>query len=172
MHPYGAFARRLPGRTAVLGVLLLASAGPGAAATAVGQLQVSVTITAECQVSSTAALSFGSHGVLAAALDATGTITVQCTDTTPYDIALGPGTGAGATIAARKLTGSGGATITYGLYRDAARTQAWGETIDSDTQAGTGDGTAQSFTVYGRIPAQTTPVADTYQDDVAITVTY
>jgi spore coat protein U-like protein len=165
--------RRLPGRSAaVCALLVLLSAGPSAAATAVGELQVSVTITAECQVASTAALSFGSHGVLASTLDATGTISVQCTDTTPYAIALGTGNGAGATIAARKLTGGGGATITYGLYRDAGRTQAWGETIDSDTQAGTGDGTAQSFTVYGRIPAQTTPVADTYQDTVAITVTY
>jgi len=38
--------------------------------------------------------------------------------------------------------------------------------------ANTGTGSSQSFTVYGRIPTQTTPSPDTYTDTITVTVTY
>ncbi len=70
------------------------------------------------------------------------------------------------------MTGAGGATIGYTLYRDAARTQLWGTTTGADTFAGTGAGVAQSVTVYGRVPAQATPAPGVYADTVNVTVTY
>ena len=48
----------------------------------------------------------------------------------------------------------------------------WGTTIGTDTVTGTGNGTAQAITVYGRVPPQTTPPAATYNDTVNVTVTY
>ncbi len=50
--------------------------------------------------------------------------------------------------------------------------QPWGNTIGTNTVAGTGDGTQTNYTVYGRVPAQTTPSAGFYSDTVVATVTY
>jgi len=104
-------------------------------------------------------------------VDQTSTLQVTCTNTTPYNIGLDAGTGSGATVASRKLT-SGGATVNYTLYSDTGRTTVWGTTIATDTVAGTGNGAAQSYTVYGRIPTQTTPAPGNYADTITVTVTY
>ena len=67
---------------------------------------------------------------------------------------------------------NGAQTITYGLYQDAARSNPWGNTIGTNTAAGTGTGSNQALTVYGRVGAQTTPSRGTYSDSVVVTVTY
>jgi spore coat protein U-like protein len=145
--------------------------GVAYAATATSTFTVDVTIQAQCLINSASNMSFGTRGVLSANVDQTSTIVVQCTDTTTYDIGLDAGTGAGASVATRKLTG-GGATIDYRLYSNAGRTTVWGNTVATDTVAATGNGAAQSYTVYGRIPAQTTPAPAAYSDTITITVTY
>ena len=66
---------------------------------------------------------------------------------------------------------SGANRITYGLFRNSARTQGWFNTAGT-TQAGTGTGSAQTLPVYGRVGAQTTPPPGTYSDTVTVTVTY
>ena len=48
----------------------------------------------------------------------------------------------------------------------------WGNTVGTNTIAGTGSGGSQSYTVYGRVPPQTTPAAATYTDTITVTVTY
>jgi spore coat protein U-like protein len=65
-----------------------------------------------------------------------------------------------------------GSTVTYGLYRDSARSQAWGSTAGVDTVSGTGTGLTQTLTVYGRVAPQTTPTPGTYSDTIIATVTY
>jgi spore coat protein U domain-containing protein, fimbrial subunit CupE1/2/3/6 len=152
-------------------IALAATNGNAQAATATTSFQVQLTIEAQCLINSASTLSFGTQGVLSANVDQTSTIQVQCTDTTTYTIGLDAGTGVGATVATRKLTG-GGSTINYSLYTNSGRTSVWGTTIGSDTVASTGTGAAQSFTVYGRIPAQTTPTPATYTDTITVTVTY
>ena len=96
---------------------------------------------------------------------------MSCTNTTPYNIGLDAGTGSGATVATRKMT-SGGATVSYSLYSDSAHATVWGNTIGTDAVAGTGNGTGQNYTVYGRVPPQTTPAPGTYTDTITVTVTY
>ena len=66
----------------------------------------------------------------------------------------------------------GSATVTYSLYSDSGRTTVWGNTVGTNTVAGVGNGASQSYTVYGRVPAQTTPAAATYTDTITVTVTY
>jgi len=66
----------------------------------------------------------------------------------------------------------GANTVTYGLYRDAARTLPWGATIGVNTASGTGSGLAQNLTVYGRIAPQTTPQPASYSDTIIVTVGY
>ena len=149
---------------------LLASV-PSHAATTTSTFTVQITVTSSCVINSAAMLNFGSQGVITANVDQTTTLSVQCTNTTPYNIGLDVGTGSGATVAARKMTG-GGATITYSLYSNAARTTVWGNTVGTNTVAATGTGAAQSYTVYGRVPAQTTPAPASYTDTITVTVTY
>lgn len=128
------------------------------------------TINADCNVSATN-INFGTVGALVSNVDATGSVTAQCTSTTPYNIGLSAGSGAGATVANRKMT-SGVKTVNYSLYTDSGRTTVWGNTVGTNTNSGTGTGSNQVFTVYGRVPAQTTPAPGTYTDTIVVTVTY
>jgi spore coat protein U-like protein len=148
---------------------MLSSAVYGATTTSTFQVQI--TIQANCTIVSAAALNFGTAGVLTANVDQTSTIQVQCTNTTPYNIGLDAGTGTGATVAVRKMT-NGANTINYSLYSDSGHTTVWGNTIGTNTVSATGDGAAQSYTVYGRVPPQTTPAPATYTDTITVTVTY
>jgi spore coat protein U-like protein len=114
-------------------------------------------------------INFGRHGVRDENVDENGGVDVTCTPGTTYNVGLNNGlNGDGPTE--RRMT-LGGQTVTYGLYRDAARSQPWGNTIGSDTVPGTGAGTAQNITVFGRVPPQTTPPPGTYTDTVVVTVT-
>jgi spore coat protein U-like protein len=130
-----------------------------------------MTVTSSCVINSASTLDFGSTGVLTANVDNTSTIAVQCTNTTPDNIGLDAGLGTGATVAVRKLT-NGANTINYSLYTTAARTTVWGNTVGTNTVAGTGSGASQNYTVYGRVPAQTTPTPAAYTDTITVTVTY
>lgn len=155
--------------TTIIFLAFLAPA-PSLAATAVGNFQVQINIQATCIVASTTDLNFGNAGVLSSNIDSTSNISVQCTTSTPYSIGLDQGVN-GASVTTRQMLGSGG-QIGYALYRDAGRTQNWGSTIGSDTVAGIGNGAAQPHTVYGRVPAQTTPAPALYTDTITVTVTY
>ena len=150
---------------------LLTFASQASAATTTSNFTVQITIAAACTITSATTLDFGSQGLLTANVDQTSTIQVQCTNTTAYNIGLNAGTGAGATVAVRKMT-NGGNTINYSLYRDAGHTNVWGTTIGTDTVAATGNGAPQSYTVYGRVPPQTTPAPALYTDTITVTVTF
>jgi spore coat protein U-like protein len=95
---------------------------------------------------------------------------VQCTNSTPYTVALDGGT-SGATDPTQRKMSKGAEKITYGLYQDSARSQGWGNTT-GQTVGGTGTGSSQALTVYGRVASQTTPSAGSYSDSVVVTVTY
>ena len=133
-------------------------------------LTASATAQASCSVTATN-MDFGSNGFLTTAKDATSSISLRCTINQPFTVGLNGGNASASNPTQRKMS-KGAEQITYGLYRDAGRTQPWGSTINTDTAAGTGSGTSQSLTVYGRVPAQATPSPGTYSDTVVVTVTY
>src|SRR5262249_27585908 len=110
--------------------------------------------------------------VLSAAVPQTGAVIVTCTNTTPYNIQLDQGAGSGATVTSRRMTGPASATVQYGLFQDAGHTTNWGKTNGTDTVAGTGSGAAQTVTVYGQVPTQTTPAPGAYADTVNVTVSF
>lgn len=134
---------------------------------------VSATVIPDCVITATD-LDFGTSGALTAARTGTGTLTARCTNGSNYTIALGAGTSPGASVASRRLQRTGGTEqVAYQLYRDAAYALPWGDgTGGSSTQSGTGTGLSQAYTVYGRVPAQATPVAGTYTDVITVTITY
>jgi len=157
---------------ALLAILALTVARDARSATSSGSLAVSGTISATCAVNASS-LAFGTiNPVLNTNLDVTGTVSVSCTNSTTYNVGLDAGGGSGATITNRKMT-SGGNTLTYQIFRDSGRTQNWGNTVGTDTVSGTGNGSAQSITAYGRIPSgQISAVVGSYTDTVTITITY
>jgi spore coat protein U-like protein len=123
-----------------------------------------------CSVSAST-LNFGSAGVLRSAVDATSSIALTCTNAAPYTVSLDGGL-SGATNPAQRKMSQASEQITYGLYKDSGRTQPWGDSVGTNTAAGTGSGLTQTFTVYGRVPAQNTPSPGTYADTVVVTVSY
>lgn len=133
--------------------------------------QVTATVNAACLVSAQD-LAFGSYSPGAGSAQAgSTTASVTCTNGTAYTVGLDAGTGASATVAARKMT-SGSNTLQYALYRDASHTQVWGTSAGVDTKSGTGTGAAQSLTIYGLIPAGQNVQAGAYTDTITLTVNF
>jgi spore coat protein U-like protein len=135
-----------------------------------GGFSVLATIVSTCNISATN-VNFGSSGVVTSNIDVTSTVNPQCSNALPYTVSLGGGL-TGASDPTKRKMAKGGEQITYGLYRDSARSQPWGSTVGTNTVAGTGTGLSQSITVYGRVPSQTTGSPGTYSDTIVLTVTY
>lgn len=134
-------------------------------------LDVQITIVDECTLGSIGGINFGSTGLIGADIDQQGTISVTCTDGTPYTVSLDEGGGTGATEASRLMTRSAGSeTVAYILSRNIGHTLLWG--TGPNAYSGVGSGTEQVLDVFGRVPIQTTPVAGTYQDTVTVTLTF
>jgi spore coat protein U domain-containing protein, fimbrial subunit CupE1/2/3/6 len=165
---YSPAHRMIACAVAIIGLL---AAGAALAASTSTTFTSQITLAATCVINSASTLNFGNQGILSTNVDQTSTIQVSCTNTTPYTIGLDAGTGTGATVATRKMT-SGAATVNYSLYTDSAHTTVWGNTIGTDAVAATGNGTSQAYTVFGRVPPQTTPAPGTYTDTITVTVTY
>ena len=71
-----------------------------------------------------------------------------------------------------RLLAHGGNTINYNLYTAGDYATIWGNTVNTDTLAFTGNGAEQTYTIYGRVPPQTTPAPATYTDLITVTITY
>lgn len=166
--------------TRSLGIALaMGFALPGAHAAAYSNgsstatFNVSLTIQSACTISATP-MTFTATGALSTAQTAQTTVAATCSNTTPYNIGLDGGNVTGSTVSTRLLGGTAagntGSAVNFQLYTDTNRTTVWGNTQGTDTVGGTGNGAAQSITVYGQIPAQTTPRPDTYQATVTATV--
>ena len=130
---------------------------------------VTATYSSVCHLASTN-LNFGSAGVLVSAVAGTSTVTATCSATTPYTVGLNGGN-ANATDPTQRKMANGAVQVTYGLYQNAAHTSPWGN-LSSNWVSGTGSGLAQAATVFGLIPAQTTPAPAIYSDTIVATVTY
>lgn len=145
------------------------------AATVTTTLPVSLTITAgACEVQATS-INFG-NVPSATDVTGTGTITVTCSSETPYTVTLDGGLHAGNTH--RFLASSAGGSVAYDLYKDAANTQVWGDSGFASTYpngtavVGTGTGSGQPLTVFGKTLSNTANVPGTYTDTIVVTVIF
>jgi spore coat protein U-like protein len=146
-----------------------ASTPASATTTVTTTFGVSATVQSTCLISATA-LSFGTYtGVVA---NATSNVSVTCTNTTAYNVSLNPGTATGATVTTRKMTGPSGALLNYALYSNSGMTTNWGQTVGTDTVTGTGNGSSQSITVYGQVPASQYVTPGSYADTITASVIY
>lgn len=133
---------------------------------------VRATNNSSCTIA-TSALNFGNQASLDTAKTATNSISVTCTAGTLYDVGLSNGSSGGTAPTSRFMKNiATSEAITYGIYRNAAQSLPWGNTAGSDTVSATGNGVAQTYTGYGRVPIQPTPPSLTYTDTVVVTVTY
>jgi spore coat protein U-like protein len=130
---------------------------------------VTATVVNSCNVSASN-LNFGTFGDLNTAINGQTSLSVQCSNGIPYTISLNGGLSNATNPAQRKMTLGAGA-ILYGLYRDSAHANPWGNAAGA-TASGTGTAQSQSVPVYGLVPAQTTPPVGTYSDTIVVSVAY
>lgn len=155
-------------------IALVSLSSASFAATTTANFNVTATVVGACYISNTIAdLAFGNIDVLDTnPVDSTTTFDVTCTSGDAYNIGLNGGQNNDGGQNRMKLT-TGNHYLNYNLYSDSNRTTAWGDTIGTNTVSATGDGSAQSYTVYGQVPAnQNSLVRGSYTDTVQVTVTY
>jgi spore coat protein U-like protein len=131
----------------------------------------SATVVNNCTITATN-VNFPATGVLSSALSAAGSITARCTNGDAWRIALNGGVSGN--VAARTMQRStGGGAVNYQLYTDAAHSIIWGDgTAGTSMETGTGTGNQQVLSVYGAVPAQTTPAPGSYSDTITATITF
>lgn len=112
-------------------------------------------------------IAFGSY--FGSVVDITGTVTVTCTSGQAYDIALNAGMASGATITTRSMV-NGSALLGYQLFSNSGRTTNWGNSSSTGWVAGTGNGSAQVYTIYAQIPAGETGALQSYTDTITASI--
>jgi spore coat protein U-like protein len=140
-----------------------------AAATVTDTMNVTATVVASCNVSANN-LVFGNYDPLGGDVDGSATIAVTCSNGAGWTLNLDGGS-EGST-AARKMNDGGSNKLSYQLFSNAARTQVWDDGTASNA-TGTGSGSAQTQTVYGRIAgSQSSVPIGSYSDTITATVIY
>ena len=139
--------------------------------TVTASMAVSTIEPKSCTISTTP-LAFGIYS--GAVVNATTTLTVTCTNTTPYQIGADNGQNPQFIgVYAKYIIGPSSNKLRYHLYTDAARSIEWGTTAGTNEVAGTGTGGAQTTTVYGTVGAGSYGSAPgSYSDIVTFTITY
>jgi spore coat protein U-like protein len=116
---------------------------------------------ATCTVAGTN-IQFGSFS--GTTIDMSGTLTVKCPNGSAYQVSINAGTGSGATITNRLMTGPGGALLGYELFSDAGHTSNWGDTSGTGWVTGTGTNKNQTLTVFAQLPSNEYAPPGNYTD--------
>jgi spore coat protein U-like protein len=109
-------------------------------------------------------------------LDVTGQIQVRCqAQPGTFSVTIGPGISGNQL--ARTLSAGGGKLLLYNLFRDAARSQIWGDGtppsfVVTGSRTSKGRPTFYNFPVYGRIYADQAPDPGLYNDNLVVTVLF
>jgi len=148
------------------------------AGTSTANLTVQMTITSACTIGA-ATLTFPSTAgttLQTTAQTANTIISVTCTNSSPYAIGMGQGS----YYSSGNRMANGTNYIGYGLYQNSSLTEPWTTaassttcTTSGDCYLGTGNGTAQTVTIYGQVPTvATAPTPGSYSDTVTMTIMY
>jgi spore coat protein U-like protein len=99
-------------------------------------------------------------------------------DNVAYSVALSPGVAGN--FNPRRLA-SGAARLDYNLFRDAGRTQVWGNgtsgsfLVSGTMRVGSGQGNStrtNTHDIFGRVPAQQDAAVGAYADTIVVTLTF
>jgi spore coat protein U-like protein len=157
---------------AVLGVLLIGSAGVAHAASKTADLAVSASIAKNCTIE-TVAVGFPAYDPIvthaSAADDSTsGSITVACTKGAAISIELGQG---GNYSGGNRMVHGTADFLSYALFQDSGRGQSWGAgTAAMSFTAASRN--AVTYPVYGRIAGAQDQPEGTYTDTVVATINF
>ena len=139
-------------------LLTLNGSASAQAGTATANLTVQIQITASCTINA-ASLTFtstASTSLTSAAVTGNTTVSVTCSNTSPYSIGMGQG----ANYSAGRTAWPAAATTFLMAYTSIPRyLHPWTTgassttcTVANDCYLGTGNGSAQSVTIYGQVP--------------------
>jgi spore coat protein U-like protein len=149
----------------------------GAASALAGTVSTSMGVSAEvvpgCQKLAATPISFGSVPTGNAVRNATGTVTVTCSEGVPYNVTMDNGLCHPFLATQRKmgLAGNCGSTVDYEIYLDAAHTQRWHDAgLFSGTVRleATGTGNSQTFTAFGQVSPTSSTLPGSYTDTVVV----
>lgn len=142
---------------------------PALAGTSTDTLSIQVAVQNACSVGGTT-IDFGTYSSgQQATLDAQGNITFSGCAAGTLTISLDGGNAGN--VNGRSMSGGGGDSLSYQLYRNSARSQIWGTNGDALQQVllAAGSGT---ITVFGRIPGGQEVASGGYTDVVNITMEF
>lgn len=129
-----------------------------------------LTVINGCAVTATD-MDFGSPAPGTTIVNSTATVTVRCSSPSIYLVTMDRGDHAAG--AQRRMLGTTGDFVEYSLFRNAARTQDWGNTLFTGRLGIGPAGTPTDYTVYGRIPVLDTAILQgSYLDTVTVTVNF
>ncbi|MCX7856443.1 MAG: spore coat U domain-containing protein [Deltaproteobacteria bacterium] len=133
------------------------------AATDTANMQVTASVSAKCRISSVGDINFGEYDPTSSnPKDGDGNITIQCVKRTNYDVYIS-GT--------RTMIGPENEQLSFEIYRDAARTQAFPNNSPGITGQAQNSSPIQ-IGAYGRIPAQQDVGTGNYTRTLTATVSY
>lgn len=159
---------------AILAGATVLVASPAFAGSTVGNtINLGLVIEDECTID-TNDIDFGTTGIIDQDMDGTANIDIECTNRTPYSIALDAGTHAGTAgdVTTRRLKNAGTDYVNYQLYSDSFST-VWGHTVGSDTvDSASATGSGETVTIHARVPAKQNVAIGTYTDQVTATIWY
>jgi spore coat protein U-like protein len=118
------------------------------AQTVSANMTVSANVQATCSIGTITALNFGDYFPLSGDKTGSTTVSVTCGNGVPYEIGMGGAASGGL----RDMAGPSAAILRYELFKDAGLSQTWGSATTFTLGGLTGNGSAQDYTVYGRVP--------------------
>jgi len=126
-----------------------------------------------CTISVTS-VAFGSYNVFTAtATDSTGSVTYRC-NSTAANISVALSRGSSSTFSPRTMR-KGAEILQYNLYRNAARTNIWGDGTGGTsiyTRANPPNNRNVVLRIYGRVPAAQDVSAGSYTDTISATINF
>jgi spore coat protein U-like protein len=157
-------------RSTILALIAaVASVVPAGAVTLTSTLAVRVVVQPACTVSG-GTLDFG-NDISGQATTLNGFTQISYNACPAAQLRFQLDGGAHGTATARKLANGSGGLLSYGIYRDSARTQNFGQGTESRLVTPPTSGTG-TISVYGQIPAAQSVSAGTYTDTVVITLDF
>ena len=171
-------------KLAIASTIVVGSIGISTASYANDSMDVTTTVGAGCVVSIATTMTFDTYAPVTthALTDLTksSNITAQCTDLTAAIISLSGGANNNNSTSTqhsaptrRMRIGSSTNYLNYDLNTtDSASGTEWGSNagVDAGGVAYTGNGTSETLTVYGRIPAAQNVATGSYTDTVVVTI--
>lgn len=128
-----------------------------------------------CVLDAVSGMAFGSYDVYSSApLETSGTITVRCLVSLFVTVEVSKGSSTSFANRTMALPGGTGTKLNYNLYRNAGRTQIWGDGTSGTTKYGPVLVLISTINIpiYGSIPAGQDVTAGSYSDTVVVTLNY